>query len=72
MEPDPESKKSLLAEEFLFCEIGTLDALNFLRTAHAVIEQLDTADPAYLRKGMIDALDMLIEHRVSCSKCNED
>ena len=65
-------EKSLLNEEILFCDTGSLDALNFLRTAHAVVEQLDTADPARLRAGMIDALDTLIMHRVGCPNCNED
>jgi hypothetical protein len=69
---DPDRKQSLLAEELLFCEIGTLDALNFLRTAHAVVEQLDTADPVRLREGMMHALDTLIGHHVGCPNCNED
>jgi len=56
----------------LFCETGTLLALNWLRTAHAVVGQAGVTDEDDLRKAVNNALDALLIYRLECEDCRED
>ena len=58
----PEQPPKLLNDDMLFCETGTLLALNWLRTAHAVVEQAGVTDEDNLRKAVNNALDALLVH----------
>jgi hypothetical protein len=68
----PEQPPKLLEDDMLFCETGALLALNWLRTAHAVVEHAGVVDEADLRKAVNNALDALLVHRLECGDCRED
>ena len=66
----PDLPPKLLPEDYLFCETGTLLALNFLRTAHTVVEKAHDWSGDVLHAAVFAALDELLEHRAGCEKCN--
>jgi|HubBroStandDraft_5_1064220.scaffolds.fasta_scaffold18107_4 hypothetical protein len=68
----PDGPPRLLPEDYLFCELGTLLAFNFLRTSTAAVEQLNDADSSRLRSSVIAAYDELLEHRALCDQYHED
>jgi hypothetical protein len=51
--------------------IGSLLALNFLRTSHAVVEKAQDWSGDVLRAAVNAALEELWSHRAVCEKCNE-
>jgi hypothetical protein len=62
----PKQPPKLLEDDMLYCETGALLALNWLRTAHAVVEQAGVTDEDNLRKAVNNALDALLIHRLEC------
>ena len=60
----------LIEDEMLFCETGTLLALNFTRTCTAAIEQAGVLEDIEIRCAVDLALDSLLEHRGSCATCS--
>ncbi len=71
MDELPDVPPRLLPEDYLFCETGTLLALNFLRTAHTVVEKAHDWPGDVLHAAVDSALDELLDHRATCEKCNE-
>jgi hypothetical protein len=65
----PQQPPKLVDDELLYCEVGTLLALQFLRVAHAVVEQAHVRTDADLREGVNIALADLLTHRRTCEKC---
>jgi hypothetical protein len=65
----PDSPSRLLSEDCLFCETGTLLALNFLRTAHTVVEKAHEWSADVLHAAMYAALVELLSHRATCKNC---
>jgi hypothetical protein len=61
----------LIDDDMLYCEHGTLLALNFLRVSHMVVEHAGVIYTDDLRKALNNALDTLLTHRATCDKCNE-
>ena len=68
----PDQPPKLPDDVMPFCETGTLVALNWLRTAHAVLEPGNHADLDRLRSSVRIALDDFLTHIAICEKCNED
>jgi hypothetical protein len=68
----PEQPTRLLDDLMPYCETGTLVALNWLRTAHAVLEPGNHADLDKLRSSVQAAIDDFLTHIAICEKCNKD
>jgi len=66
-----EKPPKLLDEDTLYCQSGTLLALNFLRVSHEVIRSAGYIDDGDLRRDVNNALDALLTHRLECDKCKE-
>jgi hypothetical protein len=67
----PDVPPPILPEDYLYCETGTLLALNFLRTAHTVVEKAHDWSGDVLHAAVYAALEELLNHRATCEKCNK-
>ena len=67
----PLQPPKIVDDELLFCEIGTLLAFQFLRVAHAVVEQAHVRTDNDLREAVNIALAELLAHRKTCENCRE-
>jgi hypothetical protein len=67
----PYQPPQLIDDELLYCETGTLLALQFLRVAHAVVEQAHVRTDDDLREAVHIALADLLAHRRRCENCRE-
>jgi hypothetical protein len=67
----PDVPPRLLAEDYMYCETGSLLALNFLRTAHHIVEKAHDWSGDDLRAALNSAFDEFLNHRATCENCNE-
>jgi hypothetical protein len=67
----PDVPQRLLPEDNLFCNTGTVLALNFLRTAHTVVEKAHDWSGDVLHAAVYAALEELLNHRATCQHCNK-
>jgi hypothetical protein len=68
---NPYQPPKLIDGELLYCETGKLLALQFLRVAHALVEQAHLRTDDDLREAVHIALAALLAHRRTCQKCRE-
>ena len=61
--------KFMIADLHPFCEIGSLLALNWMRTAAASVEKLGSSDDEVIRLAVHEGLDGLLLHRQTCEIC---
>ena len=61
--------KFMIADLHPFCDIGSLLALNWMRTAAASVEKLGSSDDEVIRLAVHEGLDGLLLHRQTCEIC---